>query len=98
MDLSRSPDPLPSEFGDAFSRARSRFGRLGNPLLYFSSIGSTNDVASVLAEQQNEGAVVLADAQTAGRGRRGRQWFSPPASGLYLSVVLEPGRARADPQ
>ena len=53
---------------------------------------STNDVASTLAE----GAVVVADEQTAGRGRRGRLWFSPPRSGLYVSVVLAPARS-ADP-
>jgi BirA family biotin operon repressor/biotin-[acetyl-CoA-carboxylase] ligase len=41
-----------------------------------------------------EGAVVIADEQTAGRGRRGHAWFSPPGSGLYVSVVLTPARAR----
>lgn len=53
---------------------------------------STNDVAAPL----EEGAVVVADQQTAGRGRRGRTWFSPPGSGLYVSVVLAPSRA-SDP-
>jgi BirA family biotin operon repressor/biotin-[acetyl-CoA-carboxylase] ligase len=41
--------------------------------------------------------VVIADEQLAGRGRRGHAWFSPPASGLYASVVLAPARARTDP-
>src|SRR5262249_20467238 len=44
-----------------------------------------------------EGVVVVADAQTAGRGRRGHSWFSPPGSGLYASVILVPGRSTADP-
>jgi len=44
-----------------------------------------------------EGAVVLADEQSAGRGRRGHDWYSPPGSGLYVSVVLAPAKARADP-
>ena len=39
----------------------------------------------------------MADTQTAGRGRRGRRWFSPPGAGLYVSVVLDPGRARQEP-
>ena len=39
----------------------------------------------------------MADEQTAGRGRRGREWFSPPGSGLYVSIVLTPGRARHQP-
>jgi BirA family biotin operon repressor/biotin-[acetyl-CoA-carboxylase] ligase len=64
--------------------------------MYFPVIGSTNDVAAALADDSkaaSEGAVVIADAQTAGRGRRGREWFSPPGSGLYVSVVLRPGRS-----
>ena len=60
---------------------------------YFASVGSTNDVAATLPH----GSVVVADQQTAGRGRRGHGWFSPPGSGLYVSVVLAPATARADP-
>jgi len=56
---------------------------------FFPSVGSTNDLAATLPE----GAVVVADEQTAGRGRRGHTWFSPPASGLYVSVVLAPSRS-----
>src|SRR5262249_35812357 len=40
---------------------------------------------------------VIADEQTSGRGRRGRAWFSPPGSGLYVSIVLSPAGARRDP-
>jgi BirA family biotin operon repressor/biotin-[acetyl-CoA-carboxylase] ligase len=72
-------------------------GPLASDLVFFRSIGSTNDVASSLAATGHEGVVVVADAQTAGRGRRGHTWFSPPASGLYVSVVLAPGRARIEP-
>lgn len=43
------------------------------------------------------GSVVVADHQSAGRGRRGHTWFSPPGSGLYVSVVLAPATARVDP-
>lgn len=49
------------------------------------------------AAGDHEGAVVVADQQTAGRGRRGHTWFSPSGSGLYVSVILMPGRARVDP-
>jgi BirA family transcriptional regulator, biotin operon repressor / biotin---[acetyl-CoA-carboxylase] ligase len=42
--------------------------------------------------------VVVADEQTAGRGRRGHAWFSPPCSGLYVSVILTPARALVDPR
>jgi len=71
--------------------ARPRLGRLGSSIRYCLTIGSTNDAAAAMPV---EGAVVIADAQTAGRGRRGRTWFSPPRSGLYVSVVLMPGQAR----
>ncbi len=90
-------DPLPREFAEALERSRDRLGRLGSRVLFFSTVGSTNDVASTLAASgDGEGAVVVADEQSAGRGRRGRTWFSPPGSGLYVSVVLAPARARVD--
>ncbi len=57
------------------------------------SVGSTNDAAASLPV----GAVVVADEQTAGRGRRGHTWFSAPGAGLYVSVVLAPATARVDP-
>ena len=88
---------MPGEVADALECARERLGRIGSQVLYFQSIGSTNDVAALLADQAaSEGAVVLADEQTAGRGRRGHTWFSPLATGLYVSVVLAPLRARVD--
>jgi BirA family biotin operon repressor/biotin-[acetyl-CoA-carboxylase] ligase len=90
----RRPDTLPDDLAAALRRAGPRMGRLGERVLYFSSIGSTNDVAGRLAENHDaEGAVVIADAQTAGRGRRGHTWFSPPGSGLYISLVLAPALA-----
>jgi len=93
--MAQYPDPLPVEFAEAFERARSRFGRLGRTVLFFPTIDSTNDVAMAFASSAaREGAIVIADAQTAGRGRRGRTWFSPAGAGLYVSVVLEPRRAR----
>jgi BirA family biotin operon repressor/biotin-[acetyl-CoA-carboxylase] ligase len=94
--LRSSPsDPLPPDLAAAIAAARAdgRLSLLGRPLLFFESVGSTNDVAARLAEESREGAVVVAGHQTAGRGRLGRVWFSPPASGLYVSVVLLPGRS-----
>ncbi len=55
------------------------------------TVTSTNDVAlGMIEEGAPEGTVVVADEQIGGRGRRGRQWISPPGTGLYLSVVLRP--------
>jgi len=91
------------EYRDAIGRARPRLGRLASRFDFLPTISSTNDVAlersaTAVAEGQDaEGFVVVAEEQTAGRGRRGHAWFSPPGSGLYLSVVLAPARARVDP-
>jgi BirA family biotin operon repressor/biotin-[acetyl-CoA-carboxylase] ligase len=52
----------------------------------YESVSSTNDVAA----GQPEGTVIIAGEQTAGKGRRGRKWSSPPGEGLYLSIVLHP--------
>ena len=55
------------------------------------SLGSTNDEARRLAlSGEPEGAVVVAETQTAGRGRSGRAWLTPPGAALALSVILRP--------
>lgn len=61
------------------------------------SVTSTNTVLRALAEQgAPEGTVVIAGEQTGGRGRMGRTFFSPPDSGVYLSLLLRP--VNADPR
>jgi BirA family transcriptional regulator, biotin operon repressor / biotin---[acetyl-CoA-carboxylase] ligase len=83
------PEPLPQELAAILSESATRRGRLGDAVVYFSEISSTNDHASALAERgAAEGTVVIAGAQTAGRGRLGRQWYSPPGAGLYFSIVF----------
>ena len=60
-------------------------------LYYFDSITSTNDHMKKLAMQgAPHGSLVVAEEQTAGRGRHGRKWYSPPGSGLYSSLLLRP--------
>jgi BirA family biotin operon repressor/biotin-[acetyl-CoA-carboxylase] ligase len=82
---------MPDDLHAALDAARARLGPFAS-LRYLPEVESTNDVAlSLAATGAPDGTAVLADTQTAGRGRRGRAWHSPPASGLYLSVVLEAG-------
>jgi BirA family biotin operon repressor/biotin-[acetyl-CoA-carboxylase] ligase len=70
---------------------------LGSTLLRFDSVSSTNDVARELAASgESEGVCVIAREQTAGRGRQGRAWSSPPGEGLYLSLILRPAVSAAD--
>jgi BirA family biotin operon repressor/biotin-[acetyl-CoA-carboxylase] ligase len=86
------------DYGDAIARARPRLGPLASHFEFLPTTSSTNDVAlERCAREGAEGFVAVAEEQTAGRGRRGHTWFSPPGSGLYVSVVLAPARARVDP-
>lgn len=64
---------------------------LGQSIVYHETIDSTNTLAQKLAlNGAPEGTLVIADEQTAGRGRRGRNWFSPPHSGVWMSLILRP--------
>lgn len=83
----RSGDSLrPDEIGE--SLGTEVFGR--GELVSLMSAESTNSEARRLAERgAAEGAAVVAESQTAGRGRRGHLWHSP-RGGLYASVVLRP--------
>lgn len=65
--------------------------RLTGKFHYFSEIASTNSHARALAEAGAvEGEIVIAEAQSAGRGRLGRHWASPAFANLYISFVLHP--------
>ena len=65
--------------------------RLGRNLLCFDCIDSTNNYLKRLAlEGAPDGTVAIADEQTAGRGRLGRSFQSPPGTGVYLSILLRP--------
>ena len=66
-------------------------GGLGRPLHVHRRIGSTNQRALELAKTgAPHGTLVAADEQTAGRGRAGKAWITPPNSALAFSVVLRP--------
>jgi BirA family transcriptional regulator, biotin operon repressor / biotin---[acetyl-CoA-carboxylase] ligase len=61
-----------------------------------ASTGSTNaDLLAAAKDGAADRTVLIADTQTAGRGRRDRQWVSPPGSGLYLSVLIRPSAVPA---
>lgn len=60
-------------------------------ILHFFKVDSTNSVAMQLGESgEPHGAVVLAEEQTAGRGRAGRTWASEKSAGIYCSILLRP--------
>jgi len=71
------------------SRMRTRWA--GHPVSFYPSLGSTNLQAKLDAENgAKQGALVVADMQTAGRGRRGRSWESPAGTNVYFTLILKP--------
>lgn len=91
--LTGGPDRLlPSEV-----RRHLRAERFGSEIVHREEVDSTNRLAAELARDgAAEGTVVVAEAQSAGRGRLGRTWTSPSNLNLYLSVVLRPAVAPAE--
>lgn len=85
--LISSPDRLfPSEIN---RNLNTKF--VGKKIYYFEEVASTMDTAMDLGiKGALEGTVILAEAQTKGRGRLGREWFSPKYKGIYLSLILRP--------
>lgn len=68
---------------------------IGGRLVYRDVVGSTMDEAAALADADcAEGTVVLAEEQTAGRGRLQRHWITGPDDNVAFSVVLRPERSR----
>ena len=77
--------------------AAARRGRFGDPLRYLETTASTNaDALRWAGGGAPEGAVVVAEHQTHGRGRWGRGWFDAPGAGLLFSVVLRPAAPADD--
>jgi len=64
---------------------------LQGPIHHFETLPSTNDLAKELGSRNApEGTLVVAESQSRGRGRLGRDWDSPPGLGLYVSLLLRP--------
>lgn len=65
--------------------------RIGKHIYCFKKVDSTNRVAKILAEQGiPDGTLIVADYQTAGRGRISRSWIAPPGSSILCSFILYP--------
>jgi len=64
---------------------------MGRQVLSYQRVRSTNEIALQIAQNgAPEGTLVVAEEQTAGRGRLGRAWHSPPGVGLWVSLILRP--------
>jgi BirA family biotin operon repressor/biotin-[acetyl-CoA-carboxylase] ligase len=84
-----SRDQTPPDLAAALAATTDARGVFGARLFYAAEVTSTNDLATAAAERGDpEGTTFVAGAQTAGRGRLGRTWFSPPGAGLYISTIV----------
>lgn len=69
------------------------------PITVLNTTDSTNNQAKMLAmDKAVHGTILMAEEQTAGRGRYGKSFFSPRGAGLYMSIVLKPHSGIAEPQ
>jgi BirA family biotin operon repressor/biotin-[acetyl-CoA-carboxylase] ligase len=84
---------LPPDLQLALDRLAARRPDLGFEVRWHASLASTMDeVAEAAISGSPAGTVVVADRQTAGRGRRGHTWSSPAGAGLYFSYLARPTR------
>jgi BirA family biotin operon repressor/biotin-[acetyl-CoA-carboxylase] ligase len=79
-----------------WQRAADASRRIGHAVEAHGRIGSTNDRARALAAEGRTGVAIVAEEQSAGRGRRGRTWSSPPGVNLMVSVAIRPHLVAAD--
>jgi BirA family biotin operon repressor/biotin-[acetyl-CoA-carboxylase] ligase len=76
---------------EVIEREAGTLGLFAGKIHYYSATASTNDLALQSADHgAAEGSVFIADAQTRGRGKLGREWLSTAATGIYVSVILRP--------
>jgi BirA family biotin operon repressor/biotin-[acetyl-CoA-carboxylase] ligase len=87
---------VPDDLATPLAALRERRPDARLDVRWHASLPSTMDVASALAHDgAPNGVVIVADEQTAGRGRRGTTWASPAAAGLYFSFIARSGDATA---
>ncbi|MGB0911245.1 MAG: biotin--[acetyl-CoA-carboxylase] ligase, partial [Nitrospirales bacterium] len=89
-------DQFGSPLSTKFLHASLSTRQIGRPIIYYKSVSSTNAVGFHAAELgTSHGTVILADHQTAGKGRLGRAWHSPERKNLYFSIVLTQAPSKA---
>jgi len=85
--IERVPDVL----SPSLLRRRLRDSEFGKKIYHYFKAGSTNAIAMELGEAgEPHGTIVLAEEQTAGRGRAGRKWHSEKTTGIYMTILLRP--------
>lgn len=82
---------VPERIDQASLLARLQTRTLGRTIKLYDEVDSTQNIAHELVRNgAGEGTLVIAEQQTKGRGRMGRNWLSPKGKGIWMSVVLKP--------
>jgi BirA family biotin operon repressor/biotin-[acetyl-CoA-carboxylase] ligase len=84
MTFELPKDKIKQEFEREFKEFE-----IGHKLIFLDEVDSTNLYALQHSESIPDGTVILAQTQSAGRGRKGRTWHSPAGLGLYLTILLK---------
>lgn len=84
--LITSPDILTSDE----IKPRLSTNLVGKSILHYDTISSTNLKAKEIANEVEDGTVVVSEEQTSGKGRLGRHWISPKGKGIWMSIILKP--------
>ena len=82
---------IPDQISEEELKSHRKTKWIGQEIFYLKEIDSTNNKIKSLADEgAGNGTLVIAEGQTAGRGRRGRSWESPKGSSVYMSLLLRP--------
>ena len=82
---------VPDTIAEEEIASRLQTERMGRQIKYFSRIDSTNQYAKRIAEEgAPDGTLIIADEQTAGKGRSGRTWVTPPSEAIAFTLLLRP--------
>ncbi len=82
---------VPDVFTESEIKSRLSTQWAGREVVCYSLVDSTNNAAKIAAEQGGvHGTLFLAEQQSSGKGRRGRNWVSPPGTGIWMTILLRP--------
>lgn len=71
-------------------KSKLRQQKIGENIIHFDSLDSTNNYAKKIAYEAKEGTIIISEEQLSGRGRLGRNWKSPKGAGIWMTIILKP--------
>jgi BirA family transcriptional regulator, biotin operon repressor / biotin---[acetyl-CoA-carboxylase] ligase len=91
--LKESPDDVLSK-ENILHELKTNF--IGKDIIHFDTIDSTNNYAKIIANDKEDGTIIISEEQISGRGRLGKQWHSKKYDGIWMSIILKPNISPMD--